>query len=64
MVMYREEVVALMTNAVNEMNRQRAIEMGMPSTGIEESIQSMQEELNNVNGMLYDTLIDNGVIRT
>jgi hypothetical protein len=64
MVMYREEVVALMTNAVNEMNRQRAIDMGIPSAGIEDSIQSMQEELNNVNGMLYDTLIDNGVIRT
>ncbi len=62
--MYREEVVALMTNAVNEMNRQRAIDMGIPSAGIEDSIQSMQEELNNVNGMLYDTLIDNGVIRT
>lgn len=62
--MYREEVVALMTNAVNEMNRQRAIDMGMPSAGIEDSIQSMQDELNKVNGMLYDTLIDNGVIRT
>jgi hypothetical protein len=64
MVMYKDEVVALMTNAVNEMNRNRAIEMGIPSQGIEESIQGMQDELNNVNGMLYDTLVDNGVIRT
>lgn len=62
--MYREEVVALMTNAVNEMNRQRAIDMGMSSEGVEDSIQAMQDELNKVNGMLYDTLIDNGVIRT
>jgi hypothetical protein len=64
MVMYRDEVIALMTNAVNDMNRKRAIEMGIPSQGLEDSIQAMQDELNNVNGMLYDTLVDNGVIRT
>ncbi len=62
--MYRDEVIALMTNAVNDMNRKRAIEMGIPSQGLEDSIQAMQDELNNVNGMLYDTLVDNGVIRT
>ena len=61
--MYRDEVIALMTNAVNDMNRNRAIEAGMASFGIEESIQAMQDELNKVNGMLYDTLVDNGVIR-
>jgi hypothetical protein len=64
MVMYKDEVIALMTNAVNDMNRKRAIEMGIPSQGLEDSIQAMQDELNNVNGMLYDTLVDNGVIRT
>jgi hypothetical protein len=64
MVMYKDEVVALMTNAVNDMNRNRAIEMGIPSAGIEDSIQAMQDELNKVNGMIYDTLVDNGVIRT
>jgi hypothetical protein len=64
MVMYRDEVIALMTNAVNDMNRKRAIEIGIPSQGLEDSIQAMQDELNNVNGMLYDTLVDNGVIRT
>jgi excinuclease UvrABC helicase subunit UvrB len=63
MVMYKDEVVALMTNAVNEMNRRRAIQMGIHSIGIEESIQDMQDELNKVNGMLYDTLVDNGIIR-
>jgi len=62
--MYKDEVVALMTNAVNEMNRLRAIQMGIHSAGIEDSIQGMQEELNHVNSMLYDTLVDNGVIRT
>lgn len=62
--MYRDEVIALMTNAVNDMNRKRAIEIGIPSQGLEDSIQAMQDELNNVNGMLYDTLVDNGVIRT
>lgn len=62
--MYKDEVIALMTNAVNDMNRKRAIEMGIPSQGLEDSIQAMQDELNNVNGMLYDTLVDNGVIRT
>ena len=62
--MYKDEVVALMTNAVNDMNRNRAIEMGIASAGIEDSIQAMQDELNKVNGMLYDTLVDNGVIRT
>jgi hypothetical protein len=60
--MYKNEVVELMTNYVHEMNRQRAYEAKMPSEQLEELIKQATPELMHVNGLLYDLLVENGVI--
>lgn len=61
--MYRQEVIELMTNAINDMNRKRGMEAGLRADEIEQAIGMMSNELNNVNALLYDLLVDNGVIK-
>ena len=61
--MYRQEVIDLMTNAINDMNRQRGIDSGLRADEIDQAISMMSQELNNVNALLYDLLVDNGIIR-
>jgi hypothetical protein len=58
----REEVINIMTNAINEMNREIAINFLMPSADIEQMLAQSTPELNRVNGMLYDLLKEHGVI--
>lgn len=60
--MYRDEVVTLMCNTVNEMNRSMAAKANLPSDQIEDFIAQGQKQLKHVNGILYDTLKENGVI--
>lgn len=60
--MYREEAVRLMTDTIDEYNRQQAEVHGMSSEQIEEYIVQQKEQLDFVNGMLYDVLKQNGVI--
>lgn len=59
---YKDEVVKMMTDYVNEMNRKGMIDMGILPSQIEEVIQPMQIELQRVNGEIYDMLKENGVI--
>lgn len=61
--MYRQEVIDLMTSAINDMNRKRGIEMGIREDELDQAIGAMSQELNNVNALLYDLLVENGVIR-
>lgn len=61
--MERNEVVELMNNTIQGWNRQIAKEQQMPEEVIEKWISESAEQLNFVNGMLYDTLKGNGVIR-
>ena len=61
--MYKDEVVALMTDYINKMNRTRAEEMLVPSEQIDEMELQSTPEFNRVNGEIYDMLVDNGVIR-
>jgi hypothetical protein len=60
--MYRDEVVKLMSDAIDNMNRQGAQQSGIPESQIEEFITSGRTQLDFVNGMLYDILKNNGVI--
>ena len=60
--MYRDEVVNLMCETVNTLNRKMAAQTNMPSDQIEQFIKQGQDQLKYVNGMLYDTLKENGVI--
>lgn len=60
--MYRDEAVALMCDTVDEFNRYQAAQQGVPSEQIEEYIVAGREQMEFVNGMLYDVLKTNGVI--
>jgi hypothetical protein len=61
--MYRDEVVQIMTDAINNMNREHGYKMMLPSEQIEETILRSAPELMRVNGMLYDLLVEFGVIK-
>jgi hypothetical protein len=60
--MTKEEAVALMCNAVDEFNRFNAAQNNYPADQIEEFIASGQEQMQYVNGMIYDVLKLHGVI--
>jgi hypothetical protein len=60
--MYRDEVVKLMSDTIDNMNRQGAQNSGLGSNEIEEFIAAGRSQLDLVNGMLYDLLKNEGVI--
>ena len=60
--MTKEEAVALMCNTVDEFNRFNAAENNYPADQIEEFIAAGQEQMQYVNGMIYDVLRLHGVI--
>jgi hypothetical protein len=61
--MNREEAIELMCSAVNNMNRKIGQEALIPSDNIEKMIEESSEQLRGVNGMLYDLLASNGIIK-
>jgi hypothetical protein len=61
--MDKDQTVRLMTDYINEMNRNMAYTSGMPIQQIEEFISSSTPELLRVNGLLYDLLVEHGLIR-
>jgi hypothetical protein len=60
--MYRQEAVKLMCDTVDEYNREQARHNNMDLAAIEDYIATSREQMEFVNGMLYDTLKSNGVI--
>jgi hypothetical protein len=61
--MFREEVVKMMTDYINKMNREAMLAIGGLPEQIDKGIAEMQNDLNRVNGELYDMLKENGIIR-
>jgi hypothetical protein len=61
-MLMRQEVVDLMTNAIENMNRQMAIQQNAPSDQVEQAISQQKPQLMFVNGMLYDLLVEHGII--
>ena len=59
---YKDEVVAMMTDYVNKMNKEALSGMGATEEQMNATIDQMQQELVKVNGELYDMLKENGVI--
>ena len=51
-----------MCDTVDEFNRYQADQQGIPRAQIEEYITQGREQMEFVNGMLYDVLKTNGVI--
>lgn len=60
--MYRDEVVKIMSDTIDNFNRQQAEINGVPSEQIEEYISAQREQMDFVNGMVYDVLKESGVI--
>ena len=52
--MYRDEAVKLMTDTIDDFNRYQGQINGIPSEQIEEYIQQSREQMEFVNGMIYD----------
>lgn len=59
---YKDEVVKMMTDYINAMNRDALFRMNATEEQITASIEQMKDELERVNGELYDMLKTNGVI--
>jgi hypothetical protein len=62
--MLRDEVVNVMTEVINNMNREMGAQHNVPSDVLEQQIITQKEQLNYVNGLLYDTLLEYGIINT
>ena len=60
--MYRDEAIKLMTNTIDDFNRQQGDLNGIPREQIEAYIEQGKDQMDFVNGMLYDVLKENGVI--
>jgi transcriptional/translational regulatory protein YebC/TACO1 len=60
--MYRDEAVKLMSDTIDEFNRYQAVQNSVPSDQIEEYIKQGRQQMDFINGMLYDVLKQNGVI--
>lgn len=59
---YKDEVVKMMSDYINAMNRNALFRSDASEEQIKAVIEQMQDELNRVNGELYDMLKQNGVI--
>jgi hypothetical protein len=60
--MYRDEAIKLMCETVNAYNRELVNTGAISSQEMEQFIEQGAEQLNFMNGLLYDTLKEHGVI--
>lgn len=59
----REEVVLIMTQTVDDINREIGKAQEMPEEETEKLIAAMREQVVFVNAMLYDKLVESEVIK-
>lgn len=52
----------MMSDYIEQMNVQMAKQQGMPDSEIEKVLGQARPQLDFVNGMLYDMLVENGVV--
>jgi hypothetical protein len=60
--MNKSEVLHLMNDVVNHLNRQIGQANNLTDNQIEEAILQHQESLTFINGVIYDELVKHGVI--
>ena len=60
--MYRDEAIKLMCDTVNNYNRSLVDSGAISSQEMDQFIEQGADQLLYMNGLLYDTLKDNGVI--
>jgi DNA modification methylase len=59
----RKEVIDLMTKEIQDMNVRQMHSLNLPSIQVHEYIEQSADELDWVNGLLFDMLVKHGVIR-
>jgi adenine-specific DNA methylase len=59
----RKEVIDLMTKEIQDMNVRQMQSLNMPSIEVHNYIEQSKDELDWVNGMLFDLLVKHGVVR-
>lgn len=60
--MRREDAINVMSKVVLDMNRAMGEQQGVPQQQIDLTLDSMKDELDKVNGLIFDTLYEHGVI--
>ena len=60
--MNKDEVILLMNDVVNHINRQFGQANNLSDSQIDEAIMQHQDSLSQINGILYDELFQHGVI--
>lgn len=60
--MNKDEVILLMNDVVNHINRQFGQANNLSDSQIDEAIMQHQDSLSQINGILYDELFQRGVI--
>jgi hypothetical protein len=63
MELKKKEVVTLMTKEVQKITQEQMESFNTPHAQQEEYLRHSEPELNRVNGMLFDMLVKNGIIR-
>jgi DNA modification methylase len=63
MKLIRKEVIDLMTKEIQDMNKENMEKFNIPREQMEQYLKESTTELNRVNGILFDMLVKNGVIR-
>lgn len=61
-MIYKDEAVRVMTDLVQARNKQQAIEQGMPLEQVNAMFDPHTPEIDRINGLLYDKLVEIGVI--
>jgi len=61
--MYKDEVVKIMSDTVEDFNRFLGERHGYTSEQMEEVLSNGHNQLMHVNGLIYDTLKEHGIIQ-
>lgn len=61
-MIYREEAVKIMSDTIEAFNRKVGEQSGVSSEDVEKIIKDSRDQLMYMNGLIYDTLKDNGII--
>lgn len=63
-MLLRDEAIKLMSDHIDNMNRQMGMQHGVPESQIEEQLSQQRPQMMYVNGLLFDLLLEHGYINT
>jgi hypothetical protein len=63
-MLLRDEVVQLMSDHIDNMNRAMAQQHNVPQDQVEQQLSQQRPQMMYVNGLLFDLLVEHGYINT